>query len=120
MVDDGSDMPISDWSEWAAVRTALAPATLKVHRSPTRLGVAKAKNRGVSQADPKCKVVLFLDSHSIVSVGWILPLLSTLLRFPDSLVYPAIDVIDGLAGAGGLIRADNAVGAFDWALRFRW
>ena len=62
---------------------------------------------------------MFLDSHSIVSKNWLSPLVSTLGKYPESLVYPAIDVIDGDPVSGPMIKADDAVATFDWSFRER-
>jgi hypothetical protein len=63
---------------------------------------------------------VFLDAHSIVSPNWLSPLIASLEKTPDSLVYPVIDVVDGPISLGKMIQSDEAVGAFDWSLRFRW
>ena len=63
---------------------------------------------------------MFLDAHSIVSPNWLAPLVASLKKTPNSIVYPAIDVIDGAVASGKMIQGDEAVGAFDWSLRFRW
>ena len=63
---------------------------------------------------------MFLDSHSIVSKNWLAPLVSSLEKYPESLVYPAIDVIDGDPVSGSMIKADDAVASFDWSFRERF
>ena len=45
--------------------------------------------------------------------------MSSLEKYPESLVYPAIDVIDGDPVSGSMIKADDAVASFDWSFRER-
>ncbi|KAJ1443356.1 hypothetical protein B484DRAFT_389575 [Ochromonadaceae sp. CCMP2298] len=107
---------------------------LTLLRLPAHRGDAYAKNRGVELADKAGAMgVVFLDPVSLVSPHWLLPLASTLTRYPSALVYPVVDVLvegsgggtGGTGGAGGggggVIRADaGLLMGFDWALQPRW
>jgi len=64
--------------------------------------------------------LVFLDAHSIVSPNWLAPLVASLKKTPNSIAYPAVDIIDGDVVSGKMIQGEDAVGAFDWSLRFRW
>eukprot|EP00605_Chrysophyceae_sp_TOSAG23-4_P002456 GSChrysophyteH1.ASY1.ANO1.2715.1 assembled CDS len=138
VVDDASDERISEWNIWnsADLRALLATKCsggnvkqcLRVVRTKERLGVSGAKSFGADiftsvhgrdhLHDSSVSTLVFVDAHVAVSPSWLLPLARTLSANTESIVYPAIDVID--PGTGGLIRSDNVVGGFDWALNFRW
>jgi hypothetical protein len=126
IVDDFSLSPVDSWSEWAAYSAAandrfsgMTGDVLQVLRLHHRNGVAKAKSFGAEHMlMEKIEVLVFLDAHVIVSKDWLIPLTTQLSSHEESIVYPAIDVIDGTNG--DLIKSENAVGAFDWSLGFRW
>ena len=122
VVDDASIEDVSLWGEWKKIREEMKSSgvTLVIHRMSQRQGVALAKAKGASLVNKASSTLVFLDAHSIVSKNWLTPLLKTLQQNPNSVVYPAIDVIDGLAGTGGMIQGDNAIAAFDWSMRSRW
>jgi hypothetical protein len=131
---------ISSWEEWATLKSenAAVRKLLKIVRLSGHSGTAYAKNRGAQEArsllsaggvtvDPAEHALVFLDAHAIVSPYWLLPLASTLSRYPNALVYPVLDILtvttssDGSAEEVGVIRAeDHLVAGFDWALRPRW
>ena len=134
IIDDNSHEPIESWSEWndqydmaekrfgapgaAATATNSEGSVLRIVRSTHRRGVAGAKAYGASLLKDPVGVVAFVDAHVIVSHDWLIPLITALDKHPQSIVYPAIDVID--AATGDMIKGENAVGAFDWAFNFRW
>lgn len=126
IVDDFSLSPVDSWPEWAAYSSAandrfsgMTGDVLRVLRLHHRNGVAKAKSFGAEHLlMEKVDVLVFLDAHVIVSKDWLMPLTTQLSQHEESIVYPAIDVIDGTNG--DLIKSENAIGAFDWSLGFRW
>ena len=126
VVDDFSTAAIESWPEWrsyyAAADTRFGGSNgnvLQISRLHHRNGVAKAKAFGAEQLRmAEIDVLVFLDAHVIVSKDWLIPLTTELHKHPKSLVYPAIDIIDG--SNGDLIKGENAVGAFDWSMDFRW
>ena len=103
IIDDASIEPVSEWQEWSKMRADLKSigGELKIVRVMTRLGVGRAKAKGASLASAKTSTLVFLDGHSIVSFNWLVSLLSSLSNHPESIVYPAIDIIDGHAHLGG-------------------
>lgn len=119
VVDDDSETPISSWSEWSNWSEASAAQEIlgSIHLT-TRQGVSGAKNAGAEHIIDKVDVLIFLDAHCVVSKGWLAPILHTLEKNPNAIVYPAIDIID--EETDGFIQADNMIGAFDWAMNFRW
>jgi glycoprotein-N-acetylgalactosamine 3-beta-galactosyltransferase len=139
VVDDRSNDPIKEWPEWmhdnelALLKEARCAGgntaqCLRVVRPKHRLGVSGAKAFGAeifTQAhshgnthDSSVTALVFVDAHVVVSPAWLIGLAHTLHSNPSAIVYPAIDVID--RGSGGMARGGNVVGAFDWALGFRW
>ena len=123
VVDDASKEDIRGlWNNWKDVQEEAKKngVNLVLHRFSQRQGVALAKTKGANLVNKDSSTLVFLDAHSIVSPDWLTPLLHTLQQNPNSFVYPAIDVIDGLAGSGGIIQGDNAVAGFDWSFRSRW
>lgn len=135
LVDDFSYEPISAWPEWGALKAELSALkdALTIVRLNYHSGTAHAKNRGVDEVQKKIggdsadnHGVVFLDAHSIVSPQWLVPLASSLSRYPKALVYPVNDILTvstnaaGVAETGVIRAEDNLVAAFDWALNPRW
>ena len=127
VVDDFSISPIELWPEWAPYHAAANSRfgsskggdVLQIQRLHHRNGVSKAKAFGAEQLRmSNIDVLVFLDAHVLVSKDWLLPLTTVLNKHVDSIVYPAIDIIDSTNG--DLIKSENAIGAFDWSLDFRW
>ena len=123
VVDDFSATPVDQWPEWAAyiagANERIGADALQIKRLQHRNGVAKAKAFGAQQMImDKMDVLVFVDAHVLVSKDWLIPLTSELSTRKESIVYPAIDVID--SSTGDMIKSSNAVGAFDWGLNFRW
>lgn len=127
VVDDFSTSPVELWPEWqdfyVAANTRFGGSkknnVLQIMRMQHRNGVAKSKAFGAEQLHiSKIDVFVFLDAHVLVSKDWLIPLVTALNKHPQSLVYPAIDIIDG--DTKDLIKGANAIGAFDWGLNFRW
>ena len=126
IVDDFSSVPVESWSEWAVFSGGANERfgggkgdVLQIKRMQNRNGVAKAKAFGAEQLRmEKIDVLIFLDAHVLVSKDWLIPLTTQLTKHTDAIVYPVSDIIDG--STGDLIKSANAIGAFDWALNFRW
>ena len=123
VVDDFSSTPVDSWPEWAAyiagANERIGADALQIVRLKHRNGVAKTKAFGAERMlMEKMDVLVFVDGHVLVSKDWLIPLTSELTKRKESIVYPAIDVIDG--NTGDMIKSANAIGAFDWALNFRW
>ena len=126
IVDDFSTTAIDLWPEWkdhfSAANARFGSSkgeVLKIVRLRHRNGVAKAKSFGAERLRMEnMDVLVFLDAHVLVSKDWLIPLTTELNKHPQSIVYPAIDIING--DNGDLIKSENAIGAFDWSLDFRW
>lgn len=64
------------------------------------------------------KVLIFLDSHVEVNIGWIEPLLSRIKEKSSNVVMPIIDIINPDTfsySPSPLVR-----GGFNWGLHFKW
>ncbi|XP_042211433.1 polypeptide N-acetylgalactosaminyltransferase 11-like isoform X2 [Homarus americanus] len=87
-----------------------------VLQTPQREGLIRARVFGARHATGE--VLVFLDSHVEVNVGWIEPLLSRVSEHRNHVVTPIIDVISPDTfqyTASPLVR-----GGFNWGLHFKW
>ncbi|CAF3858812.1 unnamed protein product [Rotaria sp. Silwood2] len=90
---------------------------VRVLRSPTRLGLIKAKNYGAKNATGD--VVVFLDAHCEANAGWLEPLLLRIKEKRSAILCPMIDMIsDNNMAYGG--TGAGSVGGFWWSLHFNW
>lgn len=123
----------SSWEEIMSLKdkNPSLDSLLRIVRLSAHSGTTFAKNRGFEEVlsqsnDPQHHAVVFLDAHCIVSPHWLVPLASTLSRYPKALVYPTLDTLTVSANEDGseqvgIVRAeDGLVAAFDWALQPRW
>lgn len=138
VVDDRSDDVVKNWKEWNSdsdlnrlleqkCHGGNVQLCLRIVRPKHRLGVSGAKAYGANifasahesgSQDSSVANLVFIDAHVVASLGWLATLVHSLDAHPRSIVYPAIDIID--RATGGMVQAGNVVGAFDWALGFRW
>ena len=114
LVDDGSTFDHLAPDQLDA-EVALIPKT-RVLRLPERVGLIRAKVRGVEVATGD--VVAFMDSHCEVNDGWLEPLLAEIVRNPRAVAQPLIDPIHFDTFHIGQAIAE--VGVFSWSLEFRW
>ncbi|CAG7722498.1 unnamed protein product, partial [Allacma fusca] len=96
---------------------------VKIVRSPTRVGLIRARILGANAA--RGKVLTFLDSHIEATEGWLQPLLDRIGRNYTTVVCPVIDVIDDTTfeykyDTGPPESITHSVGIFDWDLTFKW
>lgn len=112
IVDDFSTSPIDKWPEWNKYMEIANNRfdsnnnknlnnVIEILRLKHRNGVSKSKSHGIGilqSLKVNIDVYAFLDAHVIVSKDWLLPLIIGLQKNPDSLVYPAIDIIDRHSG----------------------
>jgi len=114
LVDDGSTMSHLFPSALDA-EVAQIPRT-RVLRLPERVGLIRAKVRGVEAAAGD--VVAFMDSHCEVNDGWLEPLLAEIVRNPRAVAIPLIDPIHYDTFSIGQAIAE--IGIFSWTLEFGW
>ena len=112
--DDASDISVEDQS------IRLVPhlqrfIKVKIIRADERVGFLIARNRGADQAT--APVLVFLDSQTVCTPGWIEPLLERIVMNRRTIVSPTVDIIDQDMYN---IMTDLAVGGFNWNLMFTW
>ena len=88
---------------------------ISLMRNEDRYGLIVSRMRGARAA--KAPVILFLDAHSEVNVGWIEPILDQLVKNPKQVLQPFIDGIDNMNLAFAP-PSNYFKGTFSWDLRF--
>lgn len=102
--------PLEDYIKTLSTRT-------KLLRSPTRIGLIKARLKGAKEA--LGDVLTFLDAHCECTKGWLEPLLSVIKTDRSTVVCPVIDIINDDTFA--YVKSfELHWGAFNWNLQFRW
>ncbi|XP_060080162.1 polypeptide N-acetylgalactosaminyltransferase 10-like [Ylistrum balloti] len=89
---------------------------IRIHRAKERLGTMKTRVLGTSIA--KGDVVVFLDSHTEVNVGWLEPLLYEIGRDHTSIIQPSIDTIDPETFQYSRYFDNDMRGHFQWSMAF--
>ncbi|XP_019851218.1 PREDICTED: polypeptide N-acetylgalactosaminyltransferase 11-like isoform X2 [Amphimedon queenslandica] len=116
LVDDKSDH--TDLGVKLDNFTKLEPK-IKIHRHSKREGLIRARMTGAKAASGE--VLLFLDSHCEVNLGWLEPLLERIAINRSNVVCPVIDVISLDKLMYSTIRGPPGVrGGFNWNLQFKW
>ena len=124
LIDDGSS---ASWLGGVGVPKLLdyianefpKDVVIKVHSSPKRLGLIRARLFGAGFATGE--VLTFLDSHIECNQHWLEPVLDVIGKSRTTVVTPVIDTIDWHnmehAAFGQRIPA---VGTFAWTMDFSW
>jgi len=90
-VDDGSDFDTEEMAKQVS-RYAEDQPKVKLVKMPSHIGLMVAKVEGAKVATGD--VLVFLDSHCEVNVGWLEPLLQRIESNPNTAAVPMIDSID--------------------------
>nr|XP_023017071.1 polypeptide N-acetylgalactosaminyltransferase 35A-like [Leptinotarsa decemlineata] len=115
LVDDQSDVDnIHDDIKNYITQHSLSK--VKLFKPDSRQGLIRARLFGFRKAQGE--VLIFLDSHIEVNIGWIEPLLDRIRENRTNVAMPIIDIInpDTFAySSSPLVR-----GGFNWGLHFKW
>ena len=92
-------------------------SNVKILRMPKRIGFFSSRNKGalISSAP----VLIFLDSNTECTEGWVEPLLARVAQDRSTVASPNMDIIDH--DTFEYVPADYAsVGGFNWNLMYEW
>ncbi|PAA77692.1 hypothetical protein BOX15_Mlig026123g8 [Macrostomum lignano] len=110
VLDDESNNGISSFD------VNFISSKIRYQIAPMKLGLIRARNYAAKLATGR--VLIFLDSHIEVNVGWLQPLLHHLSIRSKSVALPLVDVIDEKTFEYS--ATPHVVGGFTWNLRFAW
>lgn len=93
---------------------------LRIIRSTKRLGLMKARILGAERA--KAQVLVVMDAHVEVAIGWLPPLLDPIVRNPKTIMLPGVEVIIKETLEYNHVIGDlyPYVGGFTWAMMYTW
>ncbi|XP_069111955.1 polypeptide N-acetylgalactosaminyltransferase 4-like [Argopecten irradians] len=91
---------------------------MRIFRSKERLGTMKSRMVGTKLA--KGDIVVFLDSHTEVNVGWLEPLLYEISRNGTAIVQPSIDIVDPQTFQYRYYFQNNIRGHFKWSMAYEF
>ncbi|XP_029641695.1 polypeptide N-acetylgalactosaminyltransferase 11 isoform X1 [Octopus sinensis] len=89
---------------------------VKVFRTTRREGLIRARLFGASKATGQ--VLIFLDSHIEVNVGWLPPLLSPIAKDRKTVTIPFVDTIN--CNTFDYTASPRVRGGFNWGLHYQW
>nr|XP_018898308.1 PREDICTED: polypeptide N-acetylgalactosaminyltransferase 35A-like [Bemisia tabaci] len=115
LVDDFSDLPGLE-EEVNQFVASKGMEKVKLVRAKQREGLIRARVLGAGKTSGQ--VLIFLDSHIEVNVGWIEPLLAAIAADSHTVVTPIIDVIN--ADTFHYTPSVIVRGGFNWGLHFKW
>ncbi|GAU87723.1 hypothetical protein RvY_00532 [Ramazzottius varieornatus] len=91
---------------------------IQLRRFQTNRGLIKARLDGATAA--KAEVLVFLDSHCEVSVGWLEPLLERIKENRKVFACPVVDSMNEETLDYEPIVGFRATGLFSWSMYFTW
>lgn len=115
LVDDSSDLPHLGAKLEQFIANNLSPL-VRLLRTKRREGLIRARIFGADNA--RGDVLVFLDSHCEVNVGWLEPLLLRVKHSHQNVAVPVIDIINQdtfVYEPSPLVR-----GGFNWGMFYRW
>lgn len=116
LVDDYSDFEDLKVKMDGDLSAMNRTGTVRMIRNNKREGLIRSRVYGARNASGD--VLVFLDSHIEVNVGWLEPLLANVKRKPSSLAVPVIDIIN--ADTFAYTSSPLVRGGFNWGLHFKW
>jgi len=66
---------------------------ISIHKSSYHLQASGKATLRASTTHAYNSAIIFVDAHVLVSPHWLLPISSSLTRYPKALVYPVLDVL---------------------------
>ena len=128
LVDNSFDLEVNSWTEWSLppFDQASSSSFALHHLRPSRplKNEVSAKLYALSTvASSHHSTLLFLDADVIVSRNFLIPLIASIRTHPNTIVYPAVDIISedkDKAHGVEVIKGDRMVSAFNWALTKTW
>ena len=108
---------VDDYSDWPIDPDICALPKVSAHRNTRREGLIRSRMLGVGYSS--APVLVFLDSHVEVNVGWLQPLLAQIAADRTRVVAPIIDDIDYKTFMYKMVVLEQ-LGHFDWHLTFEW
>lgn len=112
IVDDFSEQPFHADRMGLYVNSSL----VKLVRTSKREGLIRARLVGAQQA--RGDILIFLDSHVEANIGWLEPLMETVVDNRTTIACPIIDLINAetmIYSASPMVK-----GGLDWRLQFKW
>lgn len=117
LIDDFSELPDLQLPlEQQLEAMNNASQTIRLLRNTKREGLIRSRVYGARNATGN--VLIFLDSHIEVNVGWSEPLLARIAANRTALVMPVIDIIN--ADTFTYTSSPLVRGGFNWGLHFKW
>ncbi|XP_046579799.1 polypeptide N-acetylgalactosaminyltransferase 3-like [Haliotis rubra] len=112
IIDDKSDLPFLGKPMTLYLRRF---PKVSLIRSAQRLGTMKSRNLGANIAQGE--VLVYLDSHTEVNIGWLEPIVWEIYKNRQTVIQPAIDTIDAMTLEYRKYM-ENMRGEFKWSLAF--
>lgn len=93
---------------------------VRLIRSESRLGLMKARIYGVNNA--KAEVLVIMDSHVEVAIGWLPPLLDPIVKNPKTITLPGVETLkpQTLEYLNVISDLYSWVGGLTWELMYTW
>ncbi|CAH0557198.1 unnamed protein product [Brassicogethes aeneus] len=115
LVDDYSDLVglHSDLKNYIHLNSL---EKVKLIKAEKREGLIRARLIGAHKAEGD--ILIFLDSHIEVNMGWIEPLLGRIKENKHNVAMPIIDIIN--PDTFGYSSSPIVRGGFNWGLHFKW
>lgn len=116
LIDDFSELTDLKQPLEQQIESLNASKTIRLLRNTQREGLIRSRVYGSRNATGD--VLIFLDSHIEVNVGWSEPLLARIAANRTALVMPVIDIIN--ADTFTYTSSPLVRGGFNWGLHFKW
>ncbi|XP_015795422.1 polypeptide N-acetylgalactosaminyltransferase 13-like isoform X2 [Tetranychus urticae] len=113
LIDDFSTSNSIKYNLKSYLSETINDPRIKLTRFTSRIGLIKGRNYGASIATGN--ILIFLDSHVEVNIGWLEPLVSRLAEDTNRVVSPIVDLISPFDFSYNPVP-DNFMSGFTWKL----